>query len=145
MQQMAYIYFMVDPRSTYTYIVNEEEREKAILTEQGMKKFKVTPLLKEAMEVYRKSTVTSSSALLESTRMAVDKIQKFLQNIDLNAVDRNDKPVYQISQVVSAVKQIPQLAKDLIAAEKAVEAEMLEESKARGTQEKTILDDGIQM
>ena len=66
-RQMSYLYFMIDPRSTYSYILNEEERAKAIIEQEGLDRdFKPSPLLQEAMEVYKKHTVTPSQELLNA-------------------------------------------------------------------------------
>ena len=34
--QMSYMYFLVDPRSSYMYIVDEEERAKEIIKQEGL-------------------------------------------------------------------------------------------------------------
>lgn len=100
-------------------------------------------LLIKAAEVYCKLIFTPSSILLVAARSAVYKISNFLANIDLEAEDDKGKPKYQVSAITTAIKQIPSLTKDLIAAEKAVNAEINEFSKIRGQKQKSMLDDGI--
>ena len=68
MQQMSYLFFMVDPRSTYMYIIDEEERENQIKLQEGLPDdFKPSKDLMEAMEIYGKHVITSSTRLLEAT------------------------------------------------------------------------------
>lgn len=63
-RQISYLYFMVDPRSTYSYILNEEDRAKAIIEQEGLgADFKPSALLQEAMEIYRKHTITPSQRI----------------------------------------------------------------------------------
>lgn len=139
-KQMSYLYFMIDPRSDYSYIIDEEERAKAIIEQEGLdSKFKPSKELEEAMEIYRKLTTTSSTMLLQDTRIAVDKVRKFLRDVDLDAVDKNGKPIYTVSTVTTAIKQIPQLAKDLMETEKLVAKEIEEQGRARGGNEKKKL------
>lgn len=144
LQQMSVIYFMADPCSTYMYIVDEDERLKQIVEQEGLPEdFTVTGELKDAMEIYKKHCETSSTLLLQDTRIAIDKLREFLRNVDLNAVDDKGKPVYPVNTITSAIKQIPELAKSLAEAEKAVQKEMQEEGRVRGGAEKSIFEDGI--
>lgn len=144
LQQLSIVYFIADPRSSYNYILNEEDRLKEIIIQEGLpKNYKITKELQTAINEYKKHIVTTSSLLLEDTRIAVDKVRQFLRNVDLESTDQNGKPIYTINNITSAIKQIPQLSKDLIEAEKTVAQEIEENGKVRGSNEKTLMDDGI--
>lgn len=145
LQQMSIIYFMTDPRSSYSYIIDDEERFEEIKVQEGLpKEFKIDKKLQEAIDIYKKHIITTSYLLLQDTKVAVDKVRQFLRNIDLNALDDKGKPVYTISSVTSAIKQIPQLAKDLVEAEKMITKEIEEAGRARGGNErKKLFEDGI--
>lgn len=144
MTQMSIIYFLADPRSSYNYIIDEDERLKAIIEQEGLPdNFKIDKKLQEAIDIYRKHTITTSYLLLQDTKLAIDKVRQFLRDVDLTAVDDKNKPIYTINSVTSAIKQIPQLAKDVIDAEKAITREIEEQGKLRGTANKTLMDDGI--
>lgn len=144
MTQMSVIYFLVDPRSSYNYIIDEDERLKAIIEQEGLpSNFKIDKKLQEVIDIYKKHVITTSYLLLQDTKLAIDKVRQFLRNVDLTAVDDKNKPIYTINSVTSAIKQIPQLAKDVIDAEKAITREIEEQGKLRGTANKTLMDDGI--
>ena len=144
MTQMSIIYFLADPRSSYNYIINEEERLKAIIEQEGLPaNFKIDKKLQAAIDIYKKHTITTSSLLLQDTKLAIDKVRQFLRDVDLTQTDDKGKPLYTINSVTSAIKQIPQLAKDVIDAEKAINREIEEQGKLRGTANKTLMDDGI--
>ena len=131
---------------SYMYIVDEEERAKEIIKQEGLPEdFTPSKELLEAMDIYKKTTQTSSSLLLEDTRLAIDKLRQFLKDVDLNKCDDKGKPVYPVNTITSTIKQIPDLAKSLVEAEKAVNKEIIEEGRARGGNNKTLFDDGINL
>jgi hypothetical protein len=143
MQQMSYLYFMIDPRSTYGYITDEEERAKAIIEQEGLSEdFKPSSLLGEAMTAYKKHTVTMSAELLQSARKACNNVRAFLENIDLTDTDDKGKPKYQISAVTAALKNVTDLVPQLQELEKKVEQEVVEQGRAKGAS-KTMFEDGF--
>lgn len=145
MQQMSILYFMVDPRSTYNYILSDEDRLQAILDQEGLPKdYKIDAKLQKAMDIYKEHTLTSSYLLLQDMKIAIDKVRQFLRDVDLSLLDDKGKPVYTINSVTTAIKQIPQLAKDVLEAEKIVTKEIEEQGRARGgNQHKTLFEDGF--
>lgn len=143
LQELGFIYFFCDPRSDYQYIIDEEDRKNAIIEGEGLPNtWKPDKLVKEAMEFYS-SFKPSSALLLEDTRVAVDKLRSLLREIDLTAVDDKGKPIYTLSTITTTIKQIPSLIKDLDAAEKSLNSEILQSIKIRGSAEKTLFEDGI--
>lgn len=145
MQQLSVVYFMADPRSSYNYITNLEDRLEMIKEQEGLdKSFKIDDKLSEAIECYKKHTMTTSTLLLEDARTAVDKVRQFLREVNLDEVDDKGKPKYTINSITSALKQIPQLAKDLQETEKTVTREIEEVGRARGGNErKKAFEDGL--
>lgn len=145
MQQMSILYFMVDPRSSYNYIIDSDDRYKAILEQEGLPKdYKIDKKLQAAMDIYKEHTTTSSYLLLQDMKVAIEKVRQFLREVDLNAVDDKGKPLYTINSVTTAIKQIPQLAKDVMEAEKVIAKEIEEQGRARGgNQNKTLFEDGF--
>lgn len=138
-KQMSILFFVYDPRSNFSYIVNERERLKEVLEQEGIKSFHQTPEFKEAIAAYKKLCTTPSSILLADTHMVVDKVRKVLKSIDFDVLEE-DKKVAAVKTVASVVAMIPKLVKDLSDAEKAVQKEVAETGKARGAQELTIFD-----
>ena len=145
MQQLSVVYFMADPRSSYNYITDLDTRLEMIKEQEGLDKdFKIDDKLSEAIECYKKHTMTTSTLLLEDARTAVDKVRQFLREVNLDDVDDKGKPKYTINSITSALKQIPQLAKDLQETEKTVTKEIEEVGRARGGNErKKAFEDGL--
>ena len=132
---------MSDPRSDYQYLVDEEERSKAIKEGEGIdSKWKPDKVVLDAITFY-KSFKPTSALLLEDTRFAVDKLRKLLREIDLTEVDDKGKPIYTLNTITATIKQIPSLVKDLDEAEKTLSKELIESSKVRGSQEKSMYED----
>lgn len=141
-KQISYLWFMCDPRSTYMYIVDADKRATEIKKQEGFSDdWQPSDLLKEAMESYKQQSMTTSALLLEGMRKGVENVRKFLSEVDLFAMDKNDKPIYQVSTMTSALKQIPELARALADAEKALAKDFVSEDKARGTTIKAIGED----
>lgn len=146
MQQLSVLYFMADPRSSYNYVTDLNERLEMIKTQEGLDAdFKIDDKLQEAMEWYKKHTITTSTLLLEDTRAAVDKVRKFLKEVDLTRVDeKTGRPIYTVNTITAALKQVPQLAKDLQETEKIVVKEVETVGRARGGNDrKKAFEDGI--
>lgn len=142
--ELAYVYFMEDPASDYQYLVDREERSKAIIEGEGLgSKWKPDKVVLAAMSFYS-SFKTTSALILEDTRYAANNLRKSLRNIDLEATDDKGRPLYTVASIISAIKQVPQLVKELAEAERAVSKEMTENNgRVRGQRAKTILEDSL--
>ena len=140
-QELAFIYFMADPRSDYQYIIDEEVRQEEVIKGLGMpEKWKPDEAIKRAMEFYQ-SFKPISAGLLEDTRIAVNKLRGMLREIDLEKTDSNGKPIYTLNTITATIKQIPSLVKDLDEAERTLAQEIAQSNKVRGAAEKNIYED----
>ena len=140
---LTIIYYTYDPRSDYNYITNEEERLKEVCESNGLEVPKFTQKELDCIELYKQLTTTISSALLKSTRIAIGKVQEFLENLNMYEKDEKGKPIFAINTVTSAIKQIPSLVKEVVEAEKLVTKEIEESGRARGGNVKKLMEDGI--
>ena len=141
--ELGYVYFISDPRSDYQYIVDEDERSKAIIEGEGLpSNWKPDKVVTEAIAFY-KSLKSTSALLLEDTRAVIDNVRKTLRKFSFDDMEDKDR-VNAIKSVASTIATIPKLIKDLDEAEKAVTSEMQNTSgKVRGQKEKSIFEDGI--
>lgn len=140
-QELAYCYFMADPRSDYQYILDNEVRSEEVIKGLGMPKdWKPDNIVEHAIEFYS-SFKPISAGLLEDTRAAVDKLRQMLREIDLKATDDKGKPIYTLNVITATIKQIPSLVKDLDEAERTLSKEIAQDAKARGMTEKHVFED----
>ena len=136
--EIAFIYFMADPRSDYQYLVDDKERMEAIKEGEGLPpKWQPDRIVTEAMNFYM-SFKPISALLLEDTRFMVDKYRKRLK-----AQEFDDLEIKDLKEVGALIKQIPPLVKDLDEAEKALNSEMKSSGKMRGQGEKSLMDDSL--
>lgn len=145
-QQMSYLYYMVDPRSSYSYILDLNERSKAIIEQEGLPEdFRPSEFLVEAMKIYKELTITPSQKLLNSALKAAHTVSEFLEQPDiLTAEDDKGRPKYQVSSITKAIADVEKIVASLQNLQKKVDQEIAENSgKARGTQELTIGDIGL--
>ena len=141
-KQMSVLYYTYSPSSNYSYIMDERERLKEVLEQEGISDFRPSAEFKEAVEIYKKLNVTASSELLADVKLTIDKVRQVLKSIDFESLDEKDK-VSALNTITTVVAKIPKLVKDLSEAENAVSKELEEQGKARGTQELTVGDLGL--
>lgn len=140
-QELAFIYFMKDPRSDYQYLIDEEDRQREVILGLGMPvDWKPDGKVLNAMSFYEKFKPISAG-LLEDTRVAVNKLRELLRYIDLDEVDDKGRPVYTLNTITATIKQIPSLVKDLDEAERSLAKEIAQSDKVRGSSEKAIYED----
>lgn len=143
LQELGFIYFFCDPRSDYMFISDEDIRMEKIIEQEGLSSnWKPDKVLDRAMELYKELTTTEASLLLQDTKSALEKLRLELRDIDIRE-EINGKRVYKINEITSAIRQIPQLLKELVEAERFIKRELEDNSKMRGQGAKKIFEDGL--
>lgn len=133
--ELAFLYFYCDPRSDYQYILDDEDRMKAVMEGIGIPdNWKLDKDMQSAIKLY-KSFEAPSSALLRAALEGVEKVQKLLK--DLEPDDTKS-----LKEYLTALKLIPEVASMIKEAEKTINEEM-EYGEAKGSIEKTLFDDGL--
>lgn len=132
----AFIYFYCDPRSEYQYLIDDDERMKAVMQGVGSPaSWKPDKDLQAAMNYYI-SFLPPSALLLQDTVALVEKLRKKLRDIDPDDTK-------SMKEAFSILESLPKVIKNLNETEKAVYEEMNEAGEARGSMEKTLFDDGL--
>ena len=140
-QELAYIYFLEDPRSDYQYITDYEQRSIEIIKGLGMPKgWKPDNAIKRAADFY-KSFKPISAGLLEDIRTITNNLRESLKSMDLNERDDKNKPIYTPDKITSSLRQLTTLATELDEAERKLSKDILADSKARGNNTKALLED----
>ena len=136
--ELAYCYFMEDPRSDYQYIIDRDDRRDAIKEGEGLKKdWKPDKDIIAAMELYA-SFKSTAALLLDDIRTLVDGYRSKLKDM---TSDMSTLTVKEVKDIGAIIKQIPSIVKDLDEAEKALAREIAQNDKVRGAQEKSIYED----
>lgn len=142
MDFLTILYYTYDPRSDYNFISNEEERLEEVCNSNGLEVPKFSKKELECIELYKKSTTTASTLLLEDTKLTIEKLREMLKSVDFSALEEKDK-VTAVKSIAATVGMIPKLVKDLAEAEKSVTKEIEEASRVRGGNSKKLFEDGI--
>jgi hypothetical protein len=139
-QELSYVFYMSDERSDYMYILDEEERKETVMADLNMDPAWIKPqYIDEAMAFYVEASTTTSTQMLKSTRGVIEKISKFLDDIDVNERDKNNKPVFDIGKIVASVEKVPKLVKALNEIEQEIVKE--KELKAQSSKNGGVFDD----
>ena len=97
----------------------------------------------QAMKFYEKLSETTSTKLLQSTRLVLQKISEFLDNINLNERDeRSNKPIHDIGKITGSVEKIPKLIRAINEIEKEVVKEKTLKAQS-GTKDISMFDLGM--
>ena len=143
-KELAYIYFYCDLSSDFQLNTNEEQRSIDVRNHVSLPEtWKPDEIMLKCMKVYEYLSQTVSSSLLKSCYIAVDKLQTFLSDMDLNERTPAGGPVWNPKIISDIVKGVPDLLKSVQQAEaEFVKGQNLSE-KLRGDKLKTFYEDGI--
>lgn len=138
LQELGYIYFFADPRSDFQIYTDKEDRHKEILEGMGLPSdWKVDKELQEAIDYYS-SFKPISALLLDDTKAMVNGYRSKLRDLTSNM---SDLEVKEIKDIGAIIKQIPALVRDLDEAERAINKEITQNDKIRGSVEKAMYED----
>jgi len=144
-KELGYIYFFCDLSSDFQRNIDPESKK------EDIKKFVKLPekwepdeKVKKCMVVYEYLSQSVASELLRSAYIAVDKLKKHIEHIDLN--ERNpqtNSPVWNPKVISDIVKGLPDLLKSVQQAEAEYIKGIEESDRLRGDKIKTFYEDGI--
>ena len=141
---LAFVYYMADDRSDFMHILDPLERAEEISPYLNLtSKFNTqSKEIIRAIHFYEQMSVTTSTRLLHSTRLILQKISEFLDSVNMNEVDDRGKLKHDITKITSAVEKIPKLVKAINEIEKEVIKE--KELKAQsGNRTSAMFEDGM--
>ncbi len=101
------------------------------------------PDLQDAIELYKELLANSSTSLqtLRAMKHARSAMDEYLENIDFNARDSQDKLVHSVKQVQDNIIGMPKAQAALDEMEEKVKQEMLDTFEMRGGAEKGVAED----
>lgn len=144
---MLFIYYYVDIRSDYMYIVNDKTRCNEIKKDIKLPEdWKIDLVIQTAIDFYVKMSITPTAKLYKSALKAADDIANYLEMTDTLLKERTDKGsvVTPLSTVTASLKAVPIIMKDLKSAYKELIAEQKElEGRTKGSKTLGIFEDGL--
>lgn len=141
--ELAFIYFFADYKSDFQTTLDETQRMKEIMEVLDLPStWQPDKAVMDAIEFYKKRSKTTSSQLLEDSRVAAAKVSKFLKTVDLGLVDENNKPIHDAKKVAETIKALPAIISAIDEIEKIVtRQEEFSKNTHRGSQEKGMFED----
>jgi len=137
MRELSYVYFVCDYKSPYrsSFTLNRLE---VMVAKDFMKDESYTPdsKISAAVDKYKELQKTPSMMLLDASLKTVHNLIDYLQNVDLQERDKNDRPIYKPSDVTSSLKNIGGIVESLSKVRESVEKEMSEQATLRGHRKK---------
>lgn len=141
--ELSMIFFFVDVRSPYMR-VEEDERWQEIFADvfgDVDSKWEPDKYVNACLEKYRELSRTPSMDSLESALSAQKKLDRFINEIDLNERDNNNKPIHDPKKIQMMLKDMPNLIKALQATQRLVMTELNEDLELRAGREKGEFED----
>jgi len=143
--ELSAIYFYADYKSDFSDIMEEEEKLKLIKSYiVGMpENWQPDEVFNKAVEFYKERSCTQSIKLLESTRRTVSKITTYLDNVDLNEVDKQGKLKFNVKQILDTISDAGDLPTALNKLEQQVKKELMEKKENIGQKKMNLFENGI--
>ena len=146
-KEMLFIYYYIDIRSDYMYIVDDNIRFQEIKKDIKLPDdWKIDNVVQEAIDFYKKMSITPTAKLYKSALKAADDIAKYLEMTDALLAERTDKGsvVTPLSVVTASLKAVPIIMRDLKSAYKELLTEQKElEGRSKGSKTLNIFEDGL--
>ncbi len=147
LNDMLFINHFADIGSDYEFIRDEDERVEAIRKDIGLAKdWKVDSLVQDAIDFYKDRSETAITRLYFASLNSANDISDYLNETKalLNERDRGGKPVYTLSSITGALKNVKIIMKDLKEAYKEVIKEAKDmENKSIGSQVFNTFEGGL--
>ena len=125
-KELSYIVFLCDFHSSYKDIRSDEKEPMIKEDVFGDKNWKPDNLVEAAKEVYNRLQITPSMRMLQSSKIAVEKVAKWFEEVDLTKEDSFGKPLYSATDVSRNLKEIGSIVKSIANLEKQVKTELTE-------------------
>ena len=135
--ELAYIYFMIDYKSDFMSLTDERDRHCEVIKAIGLNNnWKPDNKVIEAMKFYEKMEDTISMKFLRKAQIALDKIGKFYDDVDLTLLNKSGSPVYNAKQLADTLKTTGEMIESLKSLEDIVKKEKEQAKGLRGSRKK---------
>lgn len=144
MAEMSYIYYFCDYRSDFRDIVDEETRHEQLVELVDLPEgWKIDEKVRDAIELYDKLQESIAIQSLNAAKVAIDKVNKFLLNVDLKEKDKGGKPIYKPKDIDDSVGKIHTRLSQLAKVEEEVKKQIEAKADNQGSITPALFEDGI--
>lgn len=142
-KELSFVKLFSDYKSDYSDILDEQERANTLKQDLTLpEKWEADSKIKDAVSFY-KGTETLIVKAYNGAKLGLDKLDKFLKEINLNERDGNGKPIHNPKIIYELINALPQAVRNLRDAEEEVRKEREVNSKMKGAKEKSMFEDEV--
>jgi len=132
-REISFVAFLCDYNSPYFEAYPEDQRIKVLKKDfLGGEDYEPDGFLEAAIERYKEFRETTNTRLLRAAKFGAEKLTDWFFGIDMDARDRDGRPLYTAKEISANLKEIGGIVKSLDMLERQVQKEQLEQSRARG-------------
>lgn len=133
-QELAYVFWMGYYKSIYDVYEDPREKHQAVKSDIiSYEDWEPDEYVRAAIEKYIQRQETFSMSFLDAAKTASNELKAFFKNVNLNATDKNGKPIYKPKDITDAIKQSAAVVESLSKWEERVKKELeIKESNIRG-------------
>lgn len=140
--ELTFIGFLLNPKSDFADIRDEEKRKEAILLSiDGLDKIKIDKVTQEAISYYKSRVHTTTTLYLDAALNAIDKLTHYFDDVDFNAVDDRGNPMYDPKKLVDVIAASPKLMASVRELKDQIQKEQELETGVRGSGQKGVYED----
>jgi len=134
LKELSYIAFLCDNSPSNPYVGYSGDIRHDILVEDFIrdKEWKTDEQIQAAVDKLKSLMETTSSRLLDSSKIAADKLAVYFENIDFTELDTTGKPIYSARELASNLGAVGNIVKSLRILEDQVKKEHSDDNTARG-------------
>ena len=126
LKELAFVYFYCVFDSRFDMYTTDDERNEAIRDAVGLpKEWEIDDIIIDAIKAYDKMMQTESMRLVNKARIAIQKFEDYLEDVDLT--ERNEKSgslIHDAKKYRENVNGVAEMIKNLNAAKELVEKEI---------------------
>lgn len=142
--ELSFLYYLVDYRSDFSNIIDEETRYAEVLRVINLgKTWKPDKKFEAAKELYVELQKTPAIEALEAVRIGLDKINQFMKDVDLNEKNDRGQLLHKPSDIMAMAKMLEPALDSLSKVEERVKKEIENKSEFKGANKPAMFEDGI--
>jgi len=141
-KELAYVYHMASPKSSYAKLPNHERDGELRRDYINDETWEPSELVQNAIDKYRKLNSTELMRLLESASSVADKLASYFNAVDFDEISMDGSLRYEASAVINNLSKLSSVVKSIRELKDQVEKEQeISAERMRGNVTLSMFDD----
>lgn len=141
-RQMSFVWLFSDFASPYVKQgLSDEDKWDIISKDLSMNRVEDKKMISSAIKRYKELNSTETLRLLEAAQSAINSIINYFNELDMSEKNEKGLLLNNISQVMTSLKGIGQVNKDIKKLKEEVLAEMNQSGRIKGGEQKGLFED----